>query len=158
MPDYEESYLGQIRKLIGRKKLITTAARAVIRDQEGRVLFIRRKDNGTWGMPAGSQELGETIFDCLKREVKEEVGLEVISATPMAIYSELSLVTAYGDPYQVFVTQFLVDEWSGVLVTETDETVDARFFSLDELPVEIPDFYREALEDLQNYDGVFILK
>lgn len=67
-------------------------------------------------------------------------------------------MTAYGDPYQVFVTQFLVDEWSGVLVTETDETVDARFFSLDELPVEIPDFYREALEDLQNYDGVFILK
>ena len=158
MTSYEESYLGQIRKLLGREKLIITVARAVICDREGRVLFIRRKDNGMWGMPAGSQELGETIFDCLKREVKEEVGLEVISATPMAIYSGLSVVTAYGDPYQLFLTQFLVDEWSGTLVTETDETVDARFFSLDELPAEIPDFYREAVEDFQNYDGRFILK
>ena len=67
-------------------------------------------------------------MDCLKREVKEESGLVVISATPMSIYSQRSIVTAYGDPYHLFQVQFLVDEWSGELVTETDETVDARFF------------------------------
>jgi hypothetical protein len=43
-------------------------------------------------------------------------------------------------------------------VTETDETVDARFFGLDELPAEMPDFYRQALEDLQAYDGNLILR
>ena len=72
MPNYEESYLGQIRKLIGKQKLIITAARAVIRDREDRILFIPRRDNGLWGMPAGGQELDESIWDCLKREVKEE--------------------------------------------------------------------------------------
>ena len=149
MSSYEESYLGQIRPLVGEREIIITAARAVIRDQEDRILFIRRRDNGLWAMPAGCQELGESIFDCLKREVKEEAGLEVISAAPMAIYSQLSIVTAYGDPYQLFLVQFLVDEWSGELVTETDETVDARFFDLDELPEEMPDFYRQVLEDLQ---------
>jgi len=158
MPGYEESYLGQIRKLIGKRKLIITSARAVIRDCDGRILFIRRRDNGLWGMPAGSQELDESILDCLKREVKEESGLDVISATPMAIYSQRSIVTAYGDPYHLFQVQFLVDEWSGELVTETDETVDARFFGLDEIPEKIPDSYREALEDLQKYDGNLIVK
>ncbi len=158
MASYEESYLGQIRKFIGKRKLIITAARAVIRDREGHILFIRRRDNGLWGMPAGSQELDESILDCLKREVKEESGLDVISATPMAIYSRRSIVTAYGDPYHLFQVQFLVDEWSGELVTETDETVDARFFGLDEIPEKIPDSYREVLEDLRKYDGYLIVK
>jgi 8-oxo-dGTP pyrophosphatase MutT (NUDIX family) len=158
MPSYEESYLSQVRKLIDKQELIITAARAVIRDQEGRILFIRRRDNGLWAMPAGSQELGESILDCLKREVKEESGLDVILATPMAIYSQVSIVTASGDPYQLFLVQFLVDEWSGELVTETDETVDARFLDLDELPENIPDSYHEVLKDLQEYDGSLILK
>ena len=158
MPSYEESYLSQVRKLIDKQELIITAARAVIRDQEGRILFIRRRDNGLWAMPAGGQELGESILDCLKREVKEESGLDVIFATPMAIYSQVSIVTASGDPYQLFLVQFLVDEWSGELVTETDETVDARFLDLDELPENIPDSYHEVLKDLQEYDGSLILK
>lgn len=158
MPSHEESYLSQVRKLIDKQELIITAARAVIRNQEGRILFIRRRDNGLWAMPAGGQELGESILDCLKREVKEESGLDVIFATPMAIYSQLSVVNSSGDPYQLFLVQFLVDEWSGELVTETDETVDARFLDLDELPENIPDSYREVLKDLQEYDGNLILK
>jgi 8-oxo-dGTP pyrophosphatase MutT (NUDIX family) len=158
MPGYEDSYLGQIRKLIGKRKLIITAARAVIHDREDRILFIRRRDNGLWAMPAGSQELDESILDCLKREVKEESGLNVVSATPMAVYSRCSIVTSYGDPYHLFIVQFSVGKWFGELVTETDETVDARFFRLDEIPEAIPDFYQEALEDLQKYDGSLIVK
>jgi len=158
MQKYEESYVGQIRKLAGKRKLIMTGARGVVRDNEGRVLFIRRRDNDQWGMPAGSQELGESILDCLKREVKEETGLDVLAATPIAIYSNLSIVTAYGDPYQLLMVEFLVDEWSGSLVTETDETVDARFLGPDELPDELPGHCNDALEDLRRYEGRLILK
>ncbi len=158
MPNYEKSYLGQIRPLIGKQPMIITAARAVIRDQRGHVLLIRRRDNGLWAMPAGCQELDESIADCLTREVKEETGLDVISTTPMAVYSNLSIVTTYGDPYQLFLVQFLVGEWAGTLVTETDETVDARFFGPHELPAEMSDFYREAFDDLWGYDGNLILK
>ncbi|MFC1879458.1 NUDIX domain-containing protein [Chloroflexota bacterium] len=158
MSDYKDSYLSQLRKLVGDKKVIITSARAVVRDSFGRVLFIRRSDNHTWGMPAGSQEVNESILECLFREVKEETGLDVISAKPMAIYSNLSIETAFGDPYQVFVLQFLVDEWEGDLVTETDETIDARFFYLNDLPAEIPEFYQMVIDDLRNYTGNLILK
>jgi 8-oxo-dGTP pyrophosphatase MutT (NUDIX family) len=159
MSSYEESYLGQLRKMIGEDaRVIITAARAVVRDEAGRVLFIQRNDNQMWAMPAGCQELDESILDCVKREVWEETGLTAHAVTPIAIYSNLSIVTAYGQPYHLFLTMFTVDKWSGTLVTRTDETLDARFFDLDDLPDDIPDFYREAIEDVQQYDGTLIIK
>jgi len=112
-------------------------------------------------MPAGSIELDESIYDCVKREVYEETGLTVTAAVPFAIYSDprFSFVTAYGDPYQMFSVVFLVTEWTGEIQMETNETTDARFFPLNELP-SIPALYHETLADLQTYleNRAFILK
>jgi ADP-ribose pyrophosphatase YjhB (NUDIX family) len=59
----------------------------------------------------------------------------------------------------MFSVVFVADEWSGDLQTQTDETINARFFALNSLP-DIPDLYRETLADLQSYrkNGQFILK
>jgi hypothetical protein len=75
---WEESYLGQLRKLIGRKKIIHPSVRAIIQDEKGRVLFIERKVENRWGMPAGSMELDESIFETLEREVAEFFSLDDI--------------------------------------------------------------------------------
>ena len=156
MSSFEDSYLGQLRKAVGNRKIITPGARGVVRDEEGRILLIRRRDNYQWGMPAGCMELDESLLDCLKREVKEETGLDVISATPFAMYTEprFDFVNAYGGRHKSFVVAFRVDEWSGTLVSETDETVDARFFPLQE----VPGYYRECIEDLRGFRGQLILK
>ena len=69
--DYHQSYLGQLRKLIGKEKIFSISARAIIEDSVGRILLVRRSDNGEWVMPAGSIELEESILDCVKREVWE---------------------------------------------------------------------------------------
>ena len=87
MTSYEESYVGQLRKLAGERILLTPGVRGLIHDEDGRILFIRRRDNGKWGVSAGSVELKETVFEALKREVEEETGLHVVSATLIAIYS-----------------------------------------------------------------------
>ena len=50
---------------------------AVITDDHGRALLIQRADNGHWEPPGGVLELGETIEDGLRREVREETGLDV---------------------------------------------------------------------------------
>ncbi len=103
MPSWQDSCVGQLRKVVGNRKLITPSARAVIQDQQGHVLLVRRSDNGAWVMPAGSMELGESVMDCLRREVWEETGLEVLAATPIAIYSQLrfAFTTAYGGQHRV---------------------------------------------------------
>ena len=159
--DYHDSYLGQLRKVIGRRKIFAIAARAIIEDEAGRILLVKRSDNGLWVMPAGSIELEESILDCVKREVFEETGLTVLSAEPIAIYSEprFSFVTSYGDPYQMFSMVFIVKQWSGNFLNQTDETVDAQFFALEELP-DMPAHYFETLEDLAEFrkSGKFALK
>lgn len=53
-----------------------SVAGAVVRD-DGRLLAIRRADNGTWELPGGVLELAETPEDGVQREVLEETGVHV---------------------------------------------------------------------------------
>jgi len=59
-------------------RLVTVAA-AVIEDQD-RILVTRRLDGthlaGLWEFPGGKCEPDESIVDCLRRELREELGVE----------------------------------------------------------------------------------
>ncbi|NUS00445.1 MAG: NUDIX domain-containing protein [Kribbellaceae bacterium] len=138
---------------------MTPGPRAVILDDTGAVLLVRRSDDDTWVMPAGGLELGESIWEALVREVSEETGLLVEAATPIALYTgrQYWFTNAFGGEHQMFSVVFRVDRWSGSLLSETDETRDARFFARDELPPLRP-AYLETLEDLDAFDGALILK
>ncbi|MGB8955575.1 MAG: NUDIX domain-containing protein [Tumebacillaceae bacterium] len=115
------------------------------------------------GMPAGSIELDESILDCLKRETLEETGLIVESAVPIALYSspKYKMTNSFGDTYQMFEFVFLIERWSGNLVMETDETVGAKFFPIDQLP-NMDGYWLQhtldVLEDWKNFEGTLILK
>lgn len=48
--------------------------------RDGKFLMIKRSGKhgaGTWTVPGGWQEVGETFEDAVKREVREEVGCEI---------------------------------------------------------------------------------
>ncbi len=162
MPDYHESYLGKMRQKIGKMKVFAISARGIVTNDKGQILLVKRSDNGQWVMPAGSIELEESIFDCVKREVWEEAGVEVQDATLIAIYSDpkYSFVTAYGDPYQMFTMVFRVDQWTGELAQETDETTEIKFFDRAKLPENMPALYDETLADLAQFEetGQVIVK
>ena len=60
------------------------AAAALIFNTAGALLVVERKDEpakGTWDLPGGFLDPGETAEDCLKREVMEELNLAVTSST-----------------------------------------------------------------------------
>jgi 8-oxo-dGTP pyrophosphatase MutT (NUDIX family) len=84
---WEDSYIGKLRGVTGSQKLSVPSVRAIIEDESGNVLFVERFRTDKWGMPAGSIELGEFIYECLVREVKEETGIDVQSADLVACYT-----------------------------------------------------------------------
>ncbi len=48
----------------------------IIIDNNGMVPLGLRKDNNTWSLPGGKMKEYETIFECARRELKEETGLD----------------------------------------------------------------------------------
>jgi len=83
----------------------------LLRDAAGRVLISRRADDahlpGLWEFPGGKCAAGEAPRSALDRELREELGVEVVEAAPI-----LEIVHDYGDRC-VHLTVFRVDVWRG---------------------------------------------
>jgi 8-oxo-dGTP pyrophosphatase MutT (NUDIX family) len=150
---WAESYLGKVRASAGdAQTLLFVGARGLVFDDAGRLLLIQRSDNHRWALPAGAMELGESITDCAVREVWEETGLKATALTPFSLYTgpEHTYTNEWGHTYQHIVTTFRIDSWEGELQRVTDETVDARFHELSELPAS--PVLDEVLRDLAQFE------
>ncbi len=95
MPEYEK----------GKRPFPIPDVRAVIFDAEGRVLLIRRSDTvsfpGRWCIPGGKVDLGFTLRDALRKEMKEELGLEPTS-TSLLFFKESLPGRDYSEHYITF--------------------------------------------------------
>jgi 8-oxo-dGTP pyrophosphatase MutT (NUDIX family) len=63
-------------------------ASAVIVDDEGRVLISHRRDRDLWNLPGGKIDTGELPVAGLRREVREETGLEVVVEQLVGVYQQ----------------------------------------------------------------------
>jgi ADP-ribose pyrophosphatase YjhB (NUDIX family) len=129
---------------------------ACIRDQEDGVLLLRRSDGEElWGFPGGAMEPGERVADAVRREVREEIGLEVEPVTLIGVYSGPEFAFAYpsGDqvqPVSVFLECRVV---GGALEPDRDEVLGARYFGPDDdLPLLRPCCAAKA-RDAFAFDG-----
>lgn len=66
----------------------------VCHDGQGRVLLQKRSQNarderGRWDNGGGALEFGETFEDAVRREVKEEFGVEAQELIPLSVYNNL---------------------------------------------------------------------
>ena len=70
------------------KAQFTIGVFALILDGQGRVLLCHRRDHDLWNLPGGGLESGESPWDGVKREVKEETGLDVEVEKLCGVYSK----------------------------------------------------------------------
>jgi 8-oxo-dGTP diphosphatase len=102
---------------------------------DDRVLLVRRGKPpraGHWSLPVGAQQLGETVAEAARREVKEEVGLEV---TLGDIVATIDLIDRDPDDrirYHYTLIDFVADA-PGVALRPGSDAADARWFSMAEI-------------------------
>jgi 8-oxo-dGTP diphosphatase len=63
-----------------------TSIKALVLDETRTKFLIVQEDNGLWELPGGGLDFGENIETCLTREIKEEMGLELIKINPNPSY------------------------------------------------------------------------
>lgn len=108
---------------------MTLGVRAVVRDSRSRVLLVRHSYAPGWALPGGGVERGETVGEAVRKELREEAGIEVTSAPRLfAIYNNDGLFA--GD----HVAVFLVDDYVSHPRPASLEIIAAEFFSSQELP------------------------
>jgi 8-oxo-dGTP pyrophosphatase MutT (NUDIX family) len=107
-----------------------------LRDATGRVLLACRRDDGTWGIPGGHVELGESIADAARREFREETGLAVELLCVLGIYSDpATQVHTYPDGNKVQFVGVVFEGRAGAAVGEPDDEVtQLGWFGPHELP------------------------
>lgn len=95
------------------------------------ILLIKRKNDpyqGSWALPGGFVEYGETVENAAVRETKEETGIVVKLKELVGVYSDPDR-----DPRGHTVTVcFLGVKIGGMLESATDAD-DARYFELNEI-------------------------
>jgi len=132
-----DGYIKKIREKIGQDKFIHPAARIIIENEQGEFLFIHRTDNGRIGLPAGAFEEEEDIIACMKREVKEETGLDLINLSLIGISSDPEIETVNypnGDVVQYFTIEFYTKQFSGkIQPMDFKEIIKAEFLSPDNI-------------------------
>ncbi|WP_417450552.1 NUDIX hydrolase [Kordiimonas sp.] len=101
--------------------------------KDGMLLLIRRGKApklGSWSLPGGAQELGETVAQTAKREAQEETGLEV---ELLGLIDIVDLIEEqdHSIRYHYTLIDYLAIPIGGTLKAGSDAS-DARFFTLEE--------------------------
>lgn len=129
----------------------------VVNKKSNEILLHRREDSPLWAIPGGKIKMDESVEHCLKREIREELGIEVSAKRLLGIYSDPSYILALGKQvHRVFLIVFLCVIKKGKPKL-TDETAEYRWFKKKDLSSikAFPLVKEIALQALNNKSKVF---
>ena len=132
------------------KDYIGVGCGAHILNDKKQILLMKRNSNcrnkvGYWGVPGGSINLFEKVEDGLKREIKEEVGIDIEIITLISFTDDIIL-----DENQHWVSpQFLCKIIAGEIQNlEPHKCDDIQWFDLDKLPEKLMNTTKEGIKHL----------
>ena len=145
----KKDYINWIRGKVGHEKIIIVYAGGCIFNENGEVLLQKRADCNKWGFPGGAIELGETPEMAAKREVKEETGLEIEVQKLIGIYTDSDVVYPNGDKAHSICICYEMSVVGGELSCDENETLELKYFSLDDMPELFCKQHEELLRDIK---------
>lgn len=118
-------------------------------DEQKRVLLCHRRDYDLWNLPGGGMENGESPWEGLKREVKEETGLDTEITKLAGVYSK---------PDQNELVLSFVCKQVGGEITLNEEADKIEYFEVSKLPPNTSPNQVERIKDAIADDGRAIFK
>lgn len=135
-----------------KKDHVVTSVVAVIVNDKSQILLTRRNVppfKNMWVMPGGKIDLGESINNALRREVMEEVGLDVEVDNLIDVFEHL---TPGDDNYHFVILYYRCHPLSCDISHNHSEVAEARWVTPEELAnYELPDGTRFILHKIFPY-------
>jgi ADP-ribose pyrophosphatase YjhB (NUDIX family) len=131
------------------RQKFTIGVFGIIKDSKNRILLCLRNDYDLWNLPGGGLEKGETPWEGVVREVREETGFNVRIIKLIGIYSK-------PDKNEV-VFSFECKIINGKL-TLNNEAKDIQYFSLNRIPKNTVKKQVERIEDFLKKNKKLVLK
>ena len=129
-------YIMDLRRIVGRRPLLQCAASVIIINEQGELLLGKRTDNQKWGYAGGSMNLVESVEDCARRELLEEMNLIADELEFFMINSgeETHYIYPNGDEVYNVEVIYLCRKYHGDMRPQESELSELRFFPPDHLP------------------------
>ncbi|MDR6862399.1 GNAT family N-acetyltransferase [Phycicoccus sp. 3266] len=127
-------FIVALRERVGTDLLWLSGVSAVVRNDRGEVLLVRRADNGQWALVSGILEPGEQPAEGLRREIEEETGVVATVDTLTGVWTLPPIEYPNGDRAQYLDLCFLATHVSGEARVNDDESLEVGWFAPDSLP------------------------
>lgn len=130
---------------------LQVGVKILLQNEEGKYLLLRRSlekypetSDNRWSIVGGRINPGETLIDNLRREVREETGLELAGEPQLIAAQDILNIEGYPDRHVVRLTY--VGKASGDIVLDTEENDIYQWYSKDELlQLKGLDFYLQKI-------------
>jgi ADP-ribose pyrophosphatase YjhB (NUDIX family) len=128
-------YIQKLRSHVGHDLLLIPSASVLVEDHDDRLLLARQVDFGQWATIGGAIDPGESPREAARREVREEVGLDVELVELLDVVGGPDFTMTYpnGDRVAYISSVFRGTQRGGHLRPDGDEVNEAQWFPRSEL-------------------------
>ena len=117
----------------------TVSAAAVITDEEGKVLLLNHllRPFSGWGLPGGFVNAGEQPEEAIRREIREETGMEINNVTMFRVRT-----------IRRHIEILFTAEPSGEATVQSREILGLGWFGIDDLPEALPRSQKNVIRQI----------